>query len=55
MRAQVEPAPGGWRCTPFERQDSALLSVLSAANALMVRPPHEPARQAGDPVVFIWL
>jgi molybdopterin molybdotransferase len=55
MRARVEATAGGWRCTPFVRQDSALLSVLSEANALMVRPPREAARQAGDEVEFIWL
>jgi len=55
MRARVEAAPAGWRCTPFERQDSALLSVLAEANALMIRPPHEAARPAGSKVEFIWL
>ena len=47
MRARVEPGAAGWECTPFDRQDSALLSVLAEANALMVRPPHDPARDAG--------
>lgn len=36
-----------------ERQDSALLSVLSDANALVVRPPHDPARGAGETVNFV--
>lgn len=39
----------------FDRQDSSLLSVLSQANALLVRPPHDPARVAGDPVDYISL
>lgn len=34
--------------TIFERQDSALLSVLGAADLLVVRPPNDPARAAGD-------
>lgn len=34
----------------FERQDSALLTVLAAANALVVRPPQDPPRRAGDMV-----
>ena len=55
MRARVEPGGGGWGCTPFERQDSSLLSVLADANALMLRPPHDPARQPGDTVEFLWL
>ena len=38
---------GGWRCTPFARQDSSLLTVLAEANALMVRPPRDPARPDG--------
>jgi molybdopterin molybdotransferase len=55
MRATVTAEDGGWLCRPFERQDSSLLSVLAAANALMVRPPHDPARQAGDMVDFLWI
>ncbi|MCT4553803.1 MAG: molybdopterin molybdotransferase MoeA [Pelagimonas sp.] len=31
-----------------ERQDSSLLSVLGAANALLIRPPHDPARETGE-------
>ena len=36
-----------------DRQDSALLSVLSAANALIVRPPNDGPRQKGDQVDVI--
>lgn len=39
--------------TAFERQDSSLLSVLGASNALLVRPPHDPARNTGDLVDYI--
>jgi molybdopterin molybdotransferase len=39
----------------FERQDSALLSVLSQANALLVRAPDDPPRKAGDMVDVIRL
>lgn len=38
---------------PDQRQDSALLSVLGLSDALLVRPPHDPARDAGDPVEYI--
>lgn len=38
---------------PFQRQDSALLSVLAQANALLRRPPHHPARRAGETVMFV--
>ena len=55
MRARVEPGAGGWRCTPFARQDSSLLSVLAEANALMVRPPRRSGAPRGDEVEFIWL
>ena len=39
--------------TPFERQDSGLLSVLAQANALLLRPPHDDAKNAGDEVTFV--
>jgi molybdopterin molybdotransferase len=38
---------------PENRQDSSLLSVLAAANVLMVRAPHDPALPAGTPVEVI--
>lgn len=43
------------RIAPFERQDSALLSVLAQANALIIRPPHDAARGAGCSVSYIAL
>lgn len=49
MRASVENG----EITAFERQDSALLSVLAKANALLLRPPHDPARKAGEKVSFV--
>ncbi len=55
MRARVEAGPRGWICAPFARQDSSLLTVLAEANALMIRPPRDPARQIGDTVEFIWM
>ena len=38
---------------PFARQDSALLTVLSAADCVLVRPVADPARRAGDLVDYI--
>lgn len=38
---------------PHARQDSALLSVLSSANALMIRPIGDPPRAAGDIVEYL--
>jgi molybdopterin molybdotransferase len=55
MRARVAAGPDGWICTPLPRQDSALLSVLVEADALMVRPPDDPARERGESVEFIWI
>ena len=56
LRAEVTPeSTGGWCCTPFDRQDSSLLGILSRSNALLQRPPHDPARQINDRVDFIWL
>ena len=37
----------------LDRQDSSLLSVLASADALIVRPPHDPARVAGDTVACL--
>lgn len=49
MRAHLD----GDRIEIAERQDSSLLSVLARANALVVRPPHDPALEAGATVSFI--
>ena len=39
--------------TTFERQDSALLTVLSDANCLCVRPPKAPLTPAGEAVEVV--
>ncbi len=49
MRAQISPEG----IIVADRQDSALLSVLSASNALAVRAPHDPPRKAGDVIDYI--
>ncbi len=49
MRAQWKAG----KITPCKRQDSALLSVLADANALLVRPVDAPACKAGEMVEFI--
>jgi molybdopterin molybdotransferase len=51
MRAQI----GTEGVTVFPRQDSSLLSVLSDANCLAIRPPHDRAREKGEPVEIITL
>jgi molybdopterin molybdotransferase len=50
MRAVLEP-DGAIRVLP--RQDSSLMSVLAQADALLVRPPGDPARPAGHPVRYV--
>lgn len=49
MRARVS-ADG---ITASSRQDSSLLSVLGGANALLVRPPNDPARSEGDTLDYV--
>lgn len=39
--------------TPFDRQDSALLSVLTQANALLIRPLGDHARSQGDLAAYL--
>ena len=39
----------------FERQDSSLLSVLTRANALLIRPPRDGAREVGETVPYLAL
>lgn len=49
MRARVDNG----EVTIFDSQDSALLSVLAQANALVVRPVSAPALDAGAQVEFL--
>ena len=39
--------------TPARKQDSSMISVYAGANALLVRPPHDAPRQAGDMVMVM--
>uniref|UniRef100_UPI003564A260 molybdopterin molybdotransferase MoeA n=1 Tax=Actibacterium sp. TaxID=1872125 RepID=UPI003564A260 len=39
--------------TPMPSQDSALLTILSQANALILRPPHDGPRHAGETVEYL--
>jgi len=41
------------RITALDRQNSSLMSVLADANALLVRPPHDPEKTTGAAVKFI--
>ncbi len=48
MRAQLADGAEGREVTAFDRQDSSLLTVLSEADALLLRPPHDGPRAVGD-------
>ncbi|WP_397542168.1 molybdopterin molybdotransferase MoeA [Roseovarius salis] len=52
MRARLR---GDGTISANARQDSALLSVLAASDALLVRPPQDPPRHAGECVDYIAL
>ena len=49
MRAVLTPDG----LTAFASQDSAKLSILAAANALIVRDPHDGSKEAGDTVPYL--
>jgi molybdopterin molybdotransferase len=53
MRARLGPGDGMATITPFDRQDSALLSILGEADALLIRPLGDPARAAGSTVDYL--
>jgi molybdopterin molybdotransferase len=53
MRARLVTGDGLPRITPFERQDSALLSILGEASALLIRPVDDGPRRAGDVVDYL--
>lgn len=53
MRARLTPEDGLPGITPFDRQDSALLSILGQADALLIRPVEAPACRAGDTVPYL--
>lgn len=51
----IRRADGTLEATAFDRQDSSMMSVFSAAGALIVRPPQAPALNAGDPCRILML
>jgi molybdopterin molybdotransferase len=53
MRARLSPGDGLPLITPFERQDSALLSILGEADALLIRPISDGPRGAGSTVDYL--
>jgi molybdopterin molybdotransferase len=53
MRATLSRGDGRPVILPFDRQDSALVSMLAAADALLIRPLGDAARSAGSPVTYL--
>ena len=53
MRARLTQTDGLPQITPFDRQDSALLKLLSDADALLIRPLGDGPRRAGDSVTYL--
>lgn len=46
-------ADGALTVDPHPVQDSSMLSVLAACDGFLIRPPHDPARKAGDTVQVV--
>ena len=55
LRSELTVDPKGFVATPFERQDSAMLSLLVRAGCLVIRPPHAAAARAGEAVKILRL
>ncbi|HMS95007.1 MAG TPA: molybdopterin molybdotransferase MoeA [Tabrizicola sp.] len=53
MRARLVEAEGLPVITPFDRQDSALLTILGEANALLIRPVNGGPVAAGTRVPYL--
>ena len=53
MRARLSPGDGMPEIAPFDRQDSALLSILGQADALLIRPVADSPRGAGSTVFYL--
>ena len=53
MRARLEQAEGGPLIAPFDRQDSALVTILTEADALLIRPAHDGPRKAGEVMEYL--
>ena len=53
MRAIVDMSCSPPRVTPLASQDRSLVSILAAANALIVLPAYSPALTTGSPVTVM--
>ena len=55
LRAVFDGSGEARTIRPLGRQDSSMLKAFSDAHALIIRPPHAPALQAGDNVPVLIL
>jgi molybdopterin molybdotransferase len=56
LRAQAVAGPDGTLLvSPFARQDSGMLRALAQSDVLVLRAPHAPAAEIGEPVEVIRL
>jgi molybdopterin molybdotransferase len=56
LRASLtRAADGALEAEPFPVQDSSMMSLLAAADCLVVRAPHAPAAEPGEPVEIVLL
>jgi molybdopterin molybdotransferase len=56
LRARLgRDSAGRLAATPFAKQDSGMLSLLSQAECLVLRAPHAPAVEVGSPVEILLL
>ena len=55
MRARGTSSNGEWVVNPIANQDSSLLLPFASANALIRRPPNDPARDRGNRVQMIFI
>lgn len=54
LRSRIERRDdGSLVATPFERQDSSMMAILSQSDGLVVRAPHAPPAPAGEAVRFL--
>jgi molybdopterin molybdotransferase len=53
MRARLTPGNGLPQIAPFASQDSALLRILTQADALLIRPMNDGPRRAGEMVDYL--
>lgn len=55
MRARLTPGEDGWVAHAYRDQDSSLVGVFAAADALIRRPPGAPAVDPGGPLEVLLL